>query len=336
MTIFLFLLFSFQVIAQTFSVGQRDFTFQDLARRRRLMTYVWYPANPQAQVLPQGPGAVFLPVVAALNAPLVKSKRLFPVVLISHGSGGKAEKLFWLTQYLVQNGIIVIGVDHPGNMTGDNSADGMMRIWDRAKDLSFVLNEALKDKELGPRMDIFRVAAAGHSAGGATVLLLAGGRFSANQLGNPIPTCKGTKDPYQAKQCEDTDKINFKAYKPSVVEHGYTDPRIKAVASLDPGMARWFKRNSLKKLKADVLVFIAAKLNTPHDEIYAKEYLDLLPTGKAKIFPGTYHMSFLQPCQPNFPKDPELLELCVENENKIKIQKEVAEESLRHFQASWK
>src|SRR4051812_40717978 len=104
-----------------FKVGQKDFTFQDNKRNRKIVTHVWYPAPPNIKMSAQEAMGPFLPVIAAMNAPLAHVSQKLPIVLISHGSGGKAEKLFWLTEYLVKNGVFVMGVDHPGNMTGDNS-----------------------------------------------------------------------------------------------------------------------------------------------------------------------------------------------------------------------
>ena len=47
--------------------------------------------------------------------------------------------------------------------------------WERAVDLSKVLDGMLADPEFGPRIDPHRVGAAGFSYGGYTVLELAGG-----------------------------------------------------------------------------------------------------------------------------------------------------------------
>jgi len=47
-------------------------------------------------------------------------------------------------------------------------------------------------------------------------------------------------------------------------------------------------------------------------------------------------MTFLQACKSDYPKDdPELAELCVENEKKLQIQKRVADLSLEFFNKSW-
>ncbi|MCX6125026.1 MAG: alpha/beta fold hydrolase [Proteobacteria bacterium] len=103
---------------------------------------------------------------------------------------GKADKLFWLTDYLVRHGVIVIATDHPGNMTGESSADGMMRVWARPKDLIFALDQLLQQSDFKNHLEITRLAATGHSAGGTTALLLAGASLSSNRFISPIPLCE--------------------------------------------------------------------------------------------------------------------------------------------------
>jgi predicted dienelactone hydrolase len=322
---------------ENFGVGEREYSFSDTVRDRKFQAHVWYPVAAQIQPKPViQKGNPFLPVVSAKNAPLPKAPEKFPVVLLSHGSGGKADKLFWLAGPLVRQGMIVLAVDHPRNMTGDNSADGMMRVWDRPRDLSFALDRLIEHPDFKSRLDERRVAAAGHSAGGTTVLLLAGARLSSERFTNPIPHCAGTKDPYFAKLCEEMKSLNWKAFPKLVVEGDYSDARVKAVVGLDPGMAKSFQTDSLKRLKAKALVLIADKLNAPQDEIHSKDFLGVLPAEQVKVIPSSYHMSFLQACKPGFPQDDaELRELCVENDRKLQIQKDVVSQATTAFRSAW-
>lgn len=321
---------------ETYSVGARDFTFFDQARERKIATHVWYPSDAKATVQPQSPNSPFLPVVAALDAPIARGPSRFPVVLMSHGSMGLANRLFWLAEVLVKNGIIVIAVDHPGNMFGNSSADGLMRVWDRVKDLKFAFDEVMKTPEFQNCIDLSKVSAIGHSVGGATALLMGGARFSFARFTNPIPNCGGSSDPFYKKECDELTKLDFKSYGKDVVEDDYSDSRIKSVVALDPGFAHSFNPQTLQKLKTP-LVLIASKLAVPQDEIFSMDFLKLLRPGQAEVVPNSIHMSFLAACRPGLEnaEDPELKELCANTKRKLQTQKSVAQHTLQFLQRSW-
>ncbi|MFD6179337.1 MULTISPECIES: alpha/beta hydrolase family protein [unclassified Isoptericola] len=91
-----------------------------------------------------------------------------PLVLVSHGTGGAAQNLHVLIDDLVAAGCSVAAVDHHGNtFLEPYAAESFVRWWDRALDLSRVLD--VLDPS-GP------VGAAGFSIGGYTVAALLGAR----------------------------------------------------------------------------------------------------------------------------------------------------------------
>lgn len=335
----LFLLLAFissPSFANYSNVGQRTFEFLDSARERKIFTTVWYPALDTALPTVLGGQGPFVPVVAAENSPVHPSEEQYPIVLLSHGSGGTADKLFWLADYLVRRGIIVIAVNHPGNMTGDNSGQGLIEVWKRPGDLSFALDRILESRDFRKHMDLSRVGTVGHSAGGTTALLLAGGRFSSDRFTSPVPHCRGTKDPYFSIWCEQIDKLDLKSYKKTVIEGDYHDTRVSAAVAIDPGFSKSFDPKSLKRIAKKAYVFAAEKLFSPFDEIYSKNFIQLLGPESFEIIPQSVHMSFLQGCKPALPNnDPELRELCANNDLKIKIQDTTAKKTLEFLLSRW-
>lgn len=317
-----------------FSVGQRDYVFKDAARNRKLVTHVWYPVDAKTQITSQDQGP-FVPVMAAKDAPLMQTQK-FPVVLLSHGSGGIGYRLFWLADPLVRSGMIVIAVDHQGNKLMDNSGDGLMRVWERPRDLSFALDQVLQIPEFKTQIDLTRVAAVGHSAGGTTVLLLGGARLSHEKFKSPIPLCAGSKDPYFSKLCEQIKTLDLKTYSKDIVERDHSDSRVKAVVAMDPGFAQSFETDSLKQMRAKPFVWVADRLMTPQDEIFSKDFLKDLPKGSAEILPQSVHMTFLQACKPGVSSENDELKLICDGDlQKIKHQKEVAQKTLDFFRNSW-
>ena len=89
---------------------------------------------------------------------------------------GMASGLAWLGTALAAHGFIAVAVNHPGNNAlEDYTVEGFSLWWLRAVDLSAVIDAVLDDKTFGSQIDPARIGAAGHSAGGYTVIAVAGG-----------------------------------------------------------------------------------------------------------------------------------------------------------------
>jgi predicted dienelactone hydrolase len=167
-----------------FKVGFRQGVLADPARRnwdddapRPIRWSVWYPA---------GQGAIETPVLlplerplfhmgkVAIDAPLAGTSECFPVVLLSHGTGGSATSLGWLAGALAAAGHVVI-VDHHGNTAGEPyRAEGFLCWWERPRDLTNALDVLIEQEPFAGRLDLDQVTAAGFSLGGYTVLGLLG------------------------------------------------------------------------------------------------------------------------------------------------------------------
>ncbi len=124
---------------------------------RKLTGIVWYPAdvNPREQKEqyigpPDAP--LFYAGRAAKDATLAPSFASFPLIALSHGTGGSAMQMAWLGTYLAARGYIVVAVNHPGNnaLTG-YTTQGFVEGWERAGDLSTAINDLLADPRFGAR-----------------------------------------------------------------------------------------------------------------------------------------------------------------------------------------
>ncbi len=111
---------------------------------------------------------------AGLNAPIAEGR--FPLVILSHGTGGSAEGQAWLATFLAKHGFIVIGANHHGNSTMDTyTPEGFLCWWERAEDFTELLNFHLAVGPFHQSIIADRISAAGYSLGGYTAMCLAGG-----------------------------------------------------------------------------------------------------------------------------------------------------------------
>ena len=169
----------------TFKVGFREGLIHDQARRnwsgdgpRPIRWSAWYPTNAAAieqpvAIPPANP--LFVMGAVAREADLDDHLRCFPVILLSHGTGGTASSLGWLAQRLASAGYVVLGVDHHGNTASEPyRVEGFLCWWERARDLSLLLDVLAEAGPFASRLDLMQVACVGFSLGGYTVLSMLG------------------------------------------------------------------------------------------------------------------------------------------------------------------
>ncbi len=114
-----------------------------------------------------------------------------PLVLFSHGIGGSREGYRYLGRYLASMGYASLHVQHAGSdrqvwtgnpfslvsrLSGAAQADEALS---RVADMKFALDQLLAG-DMGKRIDMKRIAVAGHSYGANTTLLMAGAKVPRN------------------------------------------------------------------------------------------------------------------------------------------------------------
>lgn len=188
--IIIFLL-PFVALAQAVTIGESTLHFNDTIRKRPLVTEVWYPTSDSVKKHAAG----FSPFVRMETVKDGKiSDRKYPLIMISHGTGGGRLTLEWLADILVQNGFMVAAVDHWGNTYDNKIAIDFVTPWQRPRDISFVLTGLLNDRKFGPEIDQDRIGMAGFSIGGYTTIVLAGGVLSFDALKRFTNSAQGQKE----------------------------------------------------------------------------------------------------------------------------------------------
>jgi predicted dienelactone hydrolase len=301
----------------TFKVGvtNRVFTPREPyewrgAKTHELITTVWYPADRSSVETDQWigrPGSpLFSAEKAALDARPAASSARYPLIVLSHGTGGSALQMAWLGTALAAHGYIAAGVNHPGNNALEAYTPlGFSVWWERAKDLSTVIDGMFADPSFSRRIDSARIGAAGFSLGGYTMIEIAGGITKPSAL---IEFCKSAhadgicKSPPEFPQLWTTFERLSKsdpAFQRELrkASNSYRDPRIRAVFAMAPALGPAFTPEGLRKISIPVrIVAGAADKNVPIGSS-AKYFATHIAGAKLTILPdGVGHYVFLDRC----------------------------------------
>jgi predicted dienelactone hydrolase len=271
-------------------VGVTIRTFEDRTRDRQLVTTIWYPAAAGAVEKEISWDGIF-PASSAQDAPLRRAPRRFPLLLLSHGSGGDGSNLAWLAEALASRGWVAAAVDHPGDCFLDSSVEGRFAAWRRPRDLSVALTQLLRDPILGPRIDPRRIVAAGHSSGGSTVLGLAGARLRPSTF---LAYCRGPDAGPDCPFFQGTDLSAIRDLRNAGRSH--RDHRIRAVVALAPALGRAAITASLRGVTTPVQI-----IASPTDELVpfhwnAARYARLIPHARLLALPTGGHFVFMPVC----------------------------------------
>lgn len=326
---------------------------------RPLATVIWYPTLASAPVgqLPLSKemaryfgdpdsGRFFTPIPVAFRGPLQDGQRR-PLVLLSHGSTGLGLSLEWLAVNLAAHGYIVAAVNHHGNTIAEGGllAQGFGLPWERADDLHAVLDDLLNDPEFGPVIDRTRIAAAGHSAGGETVIALAGGRYNRPALmaycASPASHGDGTCEPRAAVKESIADIERLSQEDPAVAAslkraHAYHgDTRVRAIFAMAPAMGPAFARDDLKSVTVPVDIVVGTDDDTAPMRANARRYATLIRGAHLEVLPGVRHLTFSSQCTAQGIAQ---LEGCRDGPgvDRTMVQQHVADAAFAFFESAWR
>ena len=209
---------------------------------RQIQLDVWYPATAaeQAHSYNFGMGSV-------AQGAAVAGDRL-PIVLLSHGSMGAASNYSWIAEPLARHGYVVLGVSHFGESPVFGPATmnpaTVTHFGDRTRDINAALDFLISKSAYASHVDRQRLGALGHSAGGATVLMLAGAGFSMPEMRAYCVSARAVD-----KGCQ------YPVGTPSPDQAPVPSPiPIDALVLMDPAAGPGFTEAGLRSLKTPTLV----------------------------------------------------------------------------------
>lgn len=292
---------SSSMFANATEIGMHAGQFTPSHRSETVNYFVWYPAEKDGTVIEYGDSPIMFGKTARKNASVQDGK--FPLVILSHGGGGNAGQLGWLTEPLVKAGYVVTAVNHPGSTTGNASAKGILSLWNRPQDISKLLDlletKAPLKSHIESHIDFDRITALGFSAGGYAVLNVAGAKPDTQKLRH---YCKATN---KGQMTENFCQFLFRVGGKDVFQQidwqpagkDYRDRRINKIIAVDPGVADAMDMSSFNELPETL--FINLGVGDSQSVVDAKPLHNKLTHSTYQQVADANHFSFLGICKPN-------------------------------------
>jgi len=266
---------------------------------------LYYPTPAVARTQPMGP---WRPMVTP-GAP-VAATPLKGLVLLSHGTGGHELGHHNLATRLAADGYLVAAPRHPGDNWEDRSMITSGRYFsERPRQVSRVLDALLAHPEWGPRIPAGRIGAVGHSAGGYTVLALAGAQA---EPARAVQHCRGVSDDPgfcslgKLTPAQGASRPVAPAASADGPQDGplvsVADPRIRAVVALAP-MAVVLTPQSLAAITVPVKVVMAERDVVLQGQYHGQHVAAHVPGVDASTVPGAGHFAFMAQAAWPLPSD---------------------------------
>ncbi len=273
-------------------VGTRVIDVPAPARSGTLSVTIWYPAATAGTPVPSSKDKVFVETPALTDAPIAGS--IFPLILISHGSGGAIANLDWLATRLAAAGFIVAGPNHPGTTRGNSTPLDTTKLWQRANDLSDVLTALTADPAWIPHIDANHVGALGFSLGGHTVMAVAGVRVDREAYARYCEAEKAMADCVWFA----SGKVDLRSVDKTLFEQSNRDPRIRSVVAIDPSVVRAFTTESLRAIDIPIHFINIGRPKTIPIAVRSDDIAAEIPDADYQTVDGAVHLSFLAECRP--------------------------------------
>jgi predicted dienelactone hydrolase len=304
---------------------------------RPLAWSAWYPSVDEAVEKRQSTRSWFRAGPVARNAPLRRTTKPLPLVLLSHGTGGIAAGLEWLGHRLAQAGYVALGVNHHGNTAAEPyRAEGFLALWERAADLAALLDDKAWRKKLGG-MVADEAFVAGFSAGGYTAMLALGARVAHSQFEADFPAKSASRGPREFPTLADDlpalleqSAVFRRSWDRRTADH--SDERFRAAFVLAPGRSvLGFAPASLAQIKSPIhLIGGGADTQAPVKDCAGWLHRNL-PAASLEILPGVGHYTFLpEPTRAGMAADPAIFSELPGIDRRV-VHDRVAEAALKLF-----
>jgi predicted dienelactone hydrolase len=299
-------------------VGFQHFDIPDPTGGAPLEVGVWYPTQAAGQPQP----IELNTQVVAPDAPV--QGRDLPLVVISHGHGGSYAGHYDTAMALAEAGFVAAAVTQNGDSWRDSSR--ATHLEDRPRQLEALTDYMLTRWGGHDRLRQDGIGAFGFSAGGFTVLALAGGEPDLSKF---APHCRQYPD---FPDCRIVAGAKVDVSTPRVWTH---DARVKAVVSASPAVGFAFGKAGLSNVTAKVQLWRGEDDPVLPNPYYAEAVRQDLPSPpEMHLVPHVGHYDFIAPCSEQMAA--RIPEICAHEPgfDEAAFHRDFNREVVRFFQAS--
>ena len=252
---------------------------------------LYYPTQTPARSIPMGP---FTAQVAIQAPPDATFKGL---IVLSHGTGGTELGYSSLAEALAQHGYLVAALRHPGDNWQDRTLlqkGAEFYFTERPQHVSLVLDALLRDSNWSDRIARDaqgpRIGAVGHSAGGYTVLALAGGQPDLSRIATHCEVHRADDPIFCSMGRTRQPATSFVA--PTQPIPPLIDARVRAVVALAP-VGVVFSAQSLAKIRIPTVIYEAEQDRFLVPRFHAEWIARNLPGAELHRVPNAWHFAFM-------------------------------------------
>ncbi|TAL38585.1 MAG: alpha/beta fold hydrolase [Spirochaetes bacterium] len=266
------------------------------------MVTVWYPAQKGTREHLSFV-SVFEAGWSTKDADISNSKEKYPLIMLSHGTGGFAASIAWLGKKLARRGFIVAAVNHHGNTGAESKTllQGFVLWWERPRDISVLIDRLIDDALMGPKIDAHNIGVAGFSLGGYTALATVGARLDIEKWGTYCagkPSDPQCSLPPEAPFTMDEAKVFIESNADALeswkyADDDFSDKRIKAAYVIAPVLGPVISPRSLAKIDVPVKIVAGGSDDQGIPALNAMPISGLIPNSRLLVMPHVTHYMFL-------------------------------------------
>ncbi len=264
---------------------------------------LYYPTATPAKTVNMGP----FQVNVAIQAP--PAQQFKALIVLSHGLWGTELGHSSLAEALARSGYLVAALRHPGDNWQDHSLTEKtpsQYFIARPRALTQVIDGILATPEWASRLPRddkgYMVGALGHSAGGFSVLALAGGRADprrmiehckANAALDPILCGVGAASQNNASPSGQTPPTSTpRDGETPAIATPAIDPRVRAVVAMAPTGVP-LTPESLAAIKIPVLIYVAELDRFLVPKFHAERIAKDMPSAELRRIGNAWHFAFM-------------------------------------------